>query len=360
MANENFNIVYQRTFLDILTRMAKESRTGVLRSLSSKPVFEIHLDQGWVVNVTGEFDGEPSIEEIIAKSGFLSRAEFQRILKRVKKADVPFVTYVIQKGLFSDVFLRRIVENIIRERLDRLMDLQNFGVTFDRAPPTPLKNLSFIHLPAYLRRYRNEFQAREAVRKRFTDDQVVPDKTARDTRNLEDDPAFDVDARIVYFFVNGRRTLRDIQYISGLGYVRAGSALIKLLNAGVIELAREQKQPEKRPGVVSQVVFVGVLPLVFFGVFVAAVSLSPLTRGVQVYDAFTVRRAQVVHLFREAQELFRRMELREPRNTEELFQAGLLPDQWRTFKRHYENALRGPAPAREAPPTPPGPPVEVP
>ena len=171
---ENFNIVYQRSFVDILVKVARESRTGILRSRGSSQPFEIHVDRGWVVNVTGEFPGEPSIEEIIARSGFLEPAAFQRIVKRIRRSKTPFVAYVIQKQLFSEVFLKRILENVIRERLNRVLDLQNFGVDFDKSMPVPLKNLSYIHLPAYLRRYRNELEARRLVRQHFANDQVFP------------------------------------------------------------------------------------------------------------------------------------------------------------------------------------------
>lgn len=337
---ENFNIVYQRSFVDILVKVARESRTGVLRSRGAAQPFEIHVDRGWIVNVTGEFPGEPSIEEIIARSGFLEPAVFQRILKRIRKSQTPFVAYVIKKELFSDVFLKRILENVIRERLNRILELQNFGVDFDRMAPTPLKNLSYIHLPAYLRRYRNELAARKLVRQHFANDQVIP-VVSRRSPGIDGDSRFDADARIVYVFLNGRRTFRDISYISGLGYVRTGIAVLRLSKAGLIEL-RDRPTLEQRGdlGPVGRAVFHVALPVVFVVLFAITVGVSPLPRDIQVFDRYDTQRAQSVSLFRRAAEYFERLELRAPRSTEELFERGLLEEEWRRFKRTYERALQ--------------------
>jgi len=337
---ENFNIVYQRSFVDILVKIAREGRTGVLKSRGSSQPFEIHVDKGWVVNVTGEFPGEPSIEEIIARSGFLEPAVFQRILKRIRKSKTPFVAYVIQKQLFSEVFLKRILENVIRERLNRVLELQNFGVDFDRSTPIPLKNLSFVHLPAYLRRYKNELDARKLVRQYFANDQIFP-AVAKASTGIENDPRFDVDARIVYVFINGRRTFRDIAYISGLGYVRTGVAVLRLLKAGQIELRDRPLAEQRALGVVGRVFFHGVLPIVFLALFGASLGQSSLPRELQVYDRYDAQRAQSVSLFRRATEYFERLELRAPRDVEELFERGLLDNKvWSPFKKDYERALR--------------------
>lgn|GEM_PF-3099721 len=336
---ENFNLVYQRSFVDILVKVARENRTGVLRSRGAAQPFEIHVDRGWVVNVTGEFPGEPSIEEIIARSGFLEPAVFQRILKRIRKNKQPFVAYVIKKGLFSEVFLKRILENVVRERLNRILELQNFGVDFDRCPPIPLKNLSYIHLPAYLRRYRNELEARKLVRQRFPNDQAFP-VVSRRSAGIEGDPRFDADARIVYVFVNGRRTFRDISYISGLGFVRTGVATLRLLKAGLIELRDRPTVEERVLGPLGRAVYHVALPVVFVVLFAGTVGVSPLPRDFQFYDRYDTQRAQSVSLFRRASEYFERLELRPPRGPEELFERGLLEDEWRRFKRTYERALQ--------------------
>ncbi len=337
---ENFNIVYQRSFVDILVKVARESRTGVLKSRGSAQPFEIHVDKGWVVNVTGEFPGEPSIEEIIARSGFLEPAAFRRLLKRTRRSKTPFVAYVIQKQLFSEVFLKRILENVIRERLNRVLELQNFGVDFERTNPVPLKNLSYIHLPAYLRRYKNELDARRLVRQHFANEQVFP-SVAKSSPGIANDARFDVDARIVYVFVNGRRTFRDIAYISGLGYVRTGVALLRLLKAGHVEL-RDRPVAERRAlGATGRAFYHVVLPVLFVVVFAITLGMAALPRELHVYDRYDAQRAQSVSLFRRASEYFERLELRAPRDLEELFERGLLDSRaWSPFKKDYERALR--------------------
>jgi hypothetical protein len=336
---ENFNIVYQKSFVDILVKVARESRTGVLRSRGTARPFEIHVEKGWVVNVTGEFPGEPSIEEIIARSGFLDAATFQRILKRIRRSKTPFVAYVIKKELFSEVFLKRILENVIRERLNRVLEMQNFGIDFEKSSPTPLKNLSYIHLPAYLRRYRNEFDARKLVRQHFAVDQVFP-APAKGAAGIENDSRFDVDARIVYVFINGRRTFRDISYISGLGYVRTGVALLRLMKTGMIELRDRPRQDRKALGVAGRAVFHVALPVLFAALFALGLGLSPKLREPRLYDRDQAQRAQSISLFRRATEYFERLELRAPSGPEELFERGLLDERWRPFKRTYERALQ--------------------
>jgi len=336
---EGFALRYQKSFLDILVRMARENRPGVLRSRGGSSPFEIHVDKGWVVNVTGEFPDEPSIEEIIARSGFLDARTFRRIVRRVRKSGVPFVTFVVKKGLFSEVFLKRILENVIRERLNRVMELKNFGVSFEAVAPTPLRNLSYIHLPAYLRRFRNEYDARQRVRQHMASELVYPRLRPRAPSSIEKDPRFDVDARIVYFFVNGRRSFRDIQYISGMGYTRTGTALEALVRAGLIELHRDPVAPPKTLGLVGRVVYHGLVPVALAFVLVLHVSQAPALRSFTLYDRFDAQRAQVMALFRRATEVFELSELRPPRGAEELFEVRLLPDEWRRFKRYYERAL---------------------
>lgn len=339
---QGFNIVYQKSFLDILLRMARENRSGILRSRGAQNRFEIHIERGWIVNVTGEFAGEPSVEEIIARSGFLDRATFDKIVRRIRKTNTPFVSYVIKKDLFSDVFLKRILENVIRERVNRIMEMQNVGIDFEKATPTPLRNLSFIHLPAYLRRFRNEFDVRQQVKARYGDGAQIPRKkagTAVSFEAFEQDERFDVDARIVYFFINGRRSMRDIHYISGLGYTRAGIAISKLVSAGYLEIQLEPEKAKPRPGVVSNLFFHAALPGLFLALFAGSVAFSPVLKGVVVMDRYELRQAQVVTLFDRAAEVFELTSLRPPRHTGELFDAGLVGKEWRAFKRFYERKL---------------------
>lgn len=330
----------RKSFLDILMKMARENRTGVLRSEGDTLPFEIHLDRGWVVNVTGEFEGEPSIEEIIAKSGFLERATFQKILKKSRKNNVPFVMYVVKKELFSDVFLRRILENVIWERLDRIMEQRSLSVSFDRIAPIPLKNLSAIHLPAYLRRYKAEQATRQTVAAAFPNELVVPAKTTKDTGPYEHDDRFDVKARIIYFFANGHRSFRDILYISGLGYVRTGDALNTLRSLGLVEYLERPRKGKVRQTMFQRVLYHGVLPVTFFLLMLASFYFSDTIRELEPYDQAAAYRIQTVPLFDEAIELFRLRELRAPNSLGELFETEILPRQWRRYRRDYEKAVR--------------------
>ncbi len=227
----------QTSFGAILKKMFSECRTGRLLIESSEGKVVVHVDQGKVVRVEGGSEGEWLAGEYLVGTGILSAARMRKALKIGRARGIAPELVVLSRGWVSKETLSRWIESQARQTILPLFSQVGIMVRFLTQEPNPNPLMPPIPIPMLLRDGVKRVAEWPAILKRISNFNMVyaRDEAAnsafpsQDDQGLKDsDSGLGPNERIVHYFIDGHRNVKDLARISGLDLFFVARALFRL------------------------------------------------------------------------------------------------------------------------------------
>jgi len=284
------------TFARVLQRMYERQATGILRVSTPDGEAALSIQDGKIV---GYRDGEATIVSLtryLVESGMVAPNELLRLEKRAEKSGQSLEQTLIDSGMLQEEVLRRFVELATRERILALF--QRSGITCKLQKERPISDLWLVAMPIpyFLKTGAKRARHWPALHKRLPRPDLVLDKRAIYNKTVlgaqqallmggEDGaaPVGGADAitgneRIVYYYLNGKKTLEQLGFATCLGPFETARALARLLDKDYAFVLEEEGRGERLRA--RHVVFPAALRLVAWGLVAALmVSLAWLRPG---------------------------------------------------------------------------------
>ncbi|MFT5431007.1 MAG: hypothetical protein ACI9OJ_001686 [Myxococcota bacterium] len=273
------------TFQRVITVMYQKANTGVLSAMGADGETRIHLQDGKVVGLETEETPEWTLEEFLVSSDTLSVRELRSALKRAEAKGQTLEDYLVASEMVTRDVLGRFIELEIREILFRLFERSGITCRFEKSE-APQANpwISAIPIPFLVKEAAKRGEKWPDLRRKIPHHDIVFDKVDAHIESvLGSDRRIDVtpNERVVYFYVNGKKTAHQVAFAACLGEFDAFSALARLRE---LELITQLKQHGKGEAQRSGRRFgPAVIKLSAYGVAAAVVAalviLRPLALG---------------------------------------------------------------------------------
>lgn len=233
----------------LLSQLDEEHRTGILETLdgTTGELTRIHLRRGHVVAVqqtTGR--GGWILAEYLLRSGTIETRALLAARKVAQRSDVPLEDALVQRKDVSPDVLKRFVDLQTAEMLLPLFRKRGLSIRFVEERPHPSPYATALPISYVLKEAERVNTRWPQTRQRVgrpeaifeKEGNVLAEMLGHELPDREEEPLPDLsaNARLVYFFVNGERTIEQIARSSGITVFDAMSAMKELLDAYLISL----------------------------------------------------------------------------------------------------------------------------
>lgn len=237
------------TFARVLQVMVEKSNTGVLDVMGPDGEVKLHLDHGRIVDVETARGGSWKLGDFLVESDTVAQNDLVKADKRARKTKVPLEQVLLDRELVTDDQLKRFVELHVRETVFPLF--QKTGITCQFHEGTQRANpwMSPMPIAVFLKAAGKRVEAWPTLLKRIPHEDMVFDKVEAHIAALLGGggaPNVDGNDRVVYYHVNGKKTVRQLAYASCLGEFETYTALCKLYDGGYIDVASQHGEGEAR------------------------------------------------------------------------------------------------------------------
>ncbi len=230
------------SFGAILKKMHMESRTGQLHIENPDGSVVMHLRDGKIVGVDMPSGETWAIGEYLVGTSSISERRLLRCLRLAAGNDKPPEQIAVEKGYVSQDVAFRFVELHARETILPLFTKVGIMVRFQNVAPQTNPLLPPISIPFLIKEGSKRAAEWPALLKRIPTFDMVYGKdqsflaTLRRTDGDAVDPfkvadgnrAMGANERIVYFFVDGKRSIRQLTRVAGLDLYSTCKALYNL------------------------------------------------------------------------------------------------------------------------------------
>ncbi len=233
------------TFARVLQHMADREQTGILEVTGPDGEMRLHLQDGKIVELETMHQSGWKLGDFLVESETLAENELLRANEKAKKLGVPLETMLLSLGLITEDILKRFVDLHVRESVLVLFSKTGIMAHLSKAPPVANKWLVPIPIAFLIKTGSKRAEIWPTLYKRIPHDEVTFDKIDSATplllgsASLPPGPGLEkigANARIVYYYVNGKKTVRQIAYATCLGEFETYLALCSLFDAGFVEL----------------------------------------------------------------------------------------------------------------------------
>lgn len=237
------------SFGGILKKMCVEARTGRLHVESPDGKVSIHIEQGRIVNVNGNLEGEWIAGNYLVATGALSASRMLKALAISQKRGVAPLQVVAVKKWVSVDLLSRWAEFEAKESILPLFFKVGILVRYVATPPEHDPLLTPVPIPMLLKEGVRRIREWPNLSKRVAGPDAI---YARDLSQIAEDSSdgeiilgdsqgIGPNERIVYFFVDGKRNIKDLARISGLSVFHTCQAVFNLEAKFLIKPAGSRK-----------------------------------------------------------------------------------------------------------------------
>lgn len=230
------------SFGAILKKMHMESRTGQLHIEIPDGRVVMHLRDGKIVGVEMPSGKAWAIGEYLVGTGSISERRLLRCLRLAEGNDTPPEKIAVEKGYVSQDVALRFVELHAKETILPLFTKVGIMVRFQNVAPQTNPLLPPISVPFLIKEGSKRAAEWPALLKRIpTFDMVYgkdqsfltalrrADGDAVDPFKVADgDRGMGANERIIYFFVDGKRSIRQLTRVAGLDLYSTCKALYNL------------------------------------------------------------------------------------------------------------------------------------
>jgi len=234
---------------DILQLIMTQEKTGVLTLKSDSKVANIGFEKGQLVEATyGEASRDFVLKDYFVKSARISEEELQEIERHQAETGSSFEEILLKFGFVSEHELERMIAFRIQEVLDILLTWKEGEYRFDTDAtiyPKGVVNVS-VNPQAVIMEGMRRIDEWPRIERILPDPNIILGKKAKPILSVE----FGPEEKRVLEFVDGVKTLGQLQEVTGIGKFRTYQACFNLLEVGALEkkgLAyREKGVPKKK------------------------------------------------------------------------------------------------------------------
>jgi len=279
------------SFADILKFLASNRKTGILKVNSAEGELLLHFSDGKIVGVDMPKGQDWVIGQYLTEGEATSERRLMRALKIATARGLSPEEVLVRKHYVSPDVLKRFMDLYSREVILPLFSKVGLVCSFLAEPPVENRWLPPVSVAFLLKE--GDRRAREwpLLTKRIPSASVVyaKDKSyiAQVMKGGEEgnplfsdrlDPELGANERIVFYFVDGRKTVKQISRASGLDMFSAYRALYTLENKFMVKVVSSQgNEAQRDSGLVHaavRVAFYGLIALVL--AWLGAVRPGPL------------------------------------------------------------------------------------
>ncbi len=252
------------TFARVFKLMYERSNTGILDVLGPDGEVRLHLREGKVVNVETLDADRWMLGDFLLESETLAENQLYKVMRRAKKSQEPVEDVLVKRGLVTKDILKRFIELHVRETIFPLFRKTGITCRFDEVEPMANPWIAPIPAAYFLRNADRRTKLWPKLLQRIPNEDYVFDKVdtfiasilgqsgalpAQLTEEEGEEPKemepIGGNERIVYFYVNGKKTVRQLAYASCLGEFETYISLVKLHERGFIEAVTSKGKGEK-------------------------------------------------------------------------------------------------------------------
>lgn len=279
------------SFARVVQLMYEQQRTGILDVSGADGEWQIHLREGQVVNVVPVEGRRWMLGDVLVATEAITEEQLLKALKRAKRSGGRIGKVLIESELISPDVLKKYLDLQMRETLFPLFQMLGITATFRKEPPDPLEEASPVPIPWVLKEAQRRVREWPLLEKRVPSLGAVYAKepgTIREilgsvgsgVREVDPDSLDELAAqeaalegeiggneRIVYYYVNGQKTVAQLALASGLGQFETTKALYRLAGRGYVRMLTEEGEGERQA---EKTIFPVLFQIAFY-LFLAAV-----------------------------------------------------------------------------------------
>ncbi|MFQ5905663.1 MAG: DUF4388 domain-containing protein [bacterium] len=235
---------------DILQLIMTQEKTGVLTLKSDSKVANIGFEKGQLVEATyGEASRDYVLKDYFVKSERISKEELQEIERHQAETGSSFEEILLKFGFVSEQEVERMVAFRIQEVLDILLTWKEGEYRFDTDATIYPKGVVRVSVnpQAVIMEGMRRIDEWPRIERILPDPNIILGRKAKPILSVE----FGPEEKRVLEFVDGVRTLSQLQEVTGVGKFRTYQACFNLLEVGALEkkglASREIGVRKKKP-----------------------------------------------------------------------------------------------------------------
>ncbi len=242
------------SFGAILKKMHMESRMGQLNIESPDGRVVLHLRDGKIVNVDSPAGEAWAIGEYLVGTSSISERKMLKCLRIAEGSESTPEKIAVERGYITQDVAFRFVELHAKETILPLFTKVGIMVRFQNEAPTANPLLPAISVPFLIKEGSKRAAEWPALIKRIPTFDMIYDKDpsflttlrradgdAMDPFKVADgDRAMGANERIVYFFVDGKRNIRQLTRVAGLDLYSTCRSLYNLESRFMVKATGER------------------------------------------------------------------------------------------------------------------------
>jgi hypothetical protein len=351
------------SFAGILKLLYSNRKSGHLKVQSAEGELVLHFQEGKIVNVEMPKGQEWIIGQYLIQGEVISERRLVRALKISTQKGLTPEQVLVDKRYISPDVLKRYMDLYSREVILPLFGKVGLVCSFTAEEPVENKWLPAVSVPYLLKE--GERRAREwpLLNQRIASAEVVygkdksfisqvvkeGDETGNPLFSDKLDPEVGANERIIYYFVDGTKNIKQLARASGLDLFSSFRALFTLENKFMVKVLAEQGEESRRDrSLLVPLLVKGAFYLIIFAALAGLAFLRPgllqVATGEREVDVQQLTQARAMARFRTAEAAVSARYLEKltcPTSLDELKEKGLLamdPDE----HYHYHcDAQRG-------------------
>lgn len=238
-----------------LALLGEQGRTGILEVTTPTTAARIHLRRGSVVYAEQTSGGQGwALGEFLVEGGALRSEALLDAKEEADRMGLSLEEYLIDRKLVSEDLVKRYGDLHVAEVLFPLFRQPRLGLRFlDERPKSP-RLITALPVNYVLKEADRRAELWPGLRARVGGMRAIygkdPGTLAELLGYVEPDgedpiPEISAGARVVFFHVNGRKTVEQVARASGLGVFETYRALGELLDAYLVELVSHEGVGER-------------------------------------------------------------------------------------------------------------------
>jgi hypothetical protein len=241
----------------VLGVMESETRTGVLEAVTADQSARIHLRNGYVVGVS-RADGSSRwrLGDYLSESGAVTVEQILAAQREATKKGLDVEEVLVKHGRISEDGLRRFADTLLLDELMPLFRMDSPDFKFLEERPIPARYATQLPVPFVLREAERQAGRFDALRQRvghptaiYRKDASVMGEVLGYEEPARGESALDLtaNARAVYFFLDGERTVQAVAHAAALTLFDTYVALSELMDVWLVTVVSAMSNSSGRP-----------------------------------------------------------------------------------------------------------------
>jgi hypothetical protein len=230
----------------VLGVMESETRTGVLEAVTADLSARIHFRNGYIVGVSKtDASSRWRLGDYLSESGAVTVEQIVSAQREATKKGLDVEEVLVKHGRISEDGLRRFADTLVLDELMPLFRLKDADFKFLEERPIPTRFATQLPVSFVLREAERQAARYDALRQRvghptaiYRKDAAVMGEVLGYEEPARGETALDLsaNARAVYFFLDGERSLQSVSHAAALTLFDTYIAINELLDAWVVSV----------------------------------------------------------------------------------------------------------------------------